>query len=87
VGPWHWPLPRRHRARSRASRGNGIVGRFHGARRDRSRGRDGQRRFQREFAHSPEKLWRALTPPQLLDEWLMAGAPVVGHRFEMKADL
>ena len=43
---------------------------------------------EREFAHPPEKLWRALTEPHLLAEWLMAGAvaPVVGHQFEMKAD-
>ncbi|MBW7883700.1 MAG: SRPBCC domain-containing protein [Caldilineaceae bacterium] len=34
-----------------------------------------------EFAlqHSPEKVWRALTDPELLAEWLL---PVVGHKLE-----
>lgn len=43
---------------------------------------------EREFAHPPEKLWRALTQPHLIQEWLMRNdfAPVVGHRFRMSGD-
>lgn len=43
---------------------------------------------EREFAHPPAKLWRALTTPHLMAEWLMesAFAPVVGTRFRFRAD-
>lgn len=43
---------------------------------------------EREFAHPPEMLWRALTTPHLMAEWLMesAFAPVVGTRFQFRAD-
>ncbi|MGJ5093182.1 SRPBCC family protein [Bradyrhizobium oligotrophicum] len=43
---------------------------------------------EREFAHPPEKLWRALTQPHLIAEWLMANdfVPAAGHRFKLKAD-
>ena len=43
---------------------------------------------EREFAHPPEKLWRALTQPHLIEEWLMKNdfAPVVGHRFNLRGD-
>ncbi|MDP3898873.1 MAG: SRPBCC domain-containing protein [Mesorhizobium sp.] len=43
---------------------------------------------EREFAHPPEKIWRALTQPHLIEEWLMKNAfePVVGHRFSFRAD-
>lgn len=43
---------------------------------------------EREFTHPPEKLWRALTQPHLIAEWLMANdfVPSVDHRFELKAD-
>lgn len=43
---------------------------------------------EREFAHPPEKLWRALTTPHLMAEWLMesAFAPIVGTRFQFRAD-
>lgn len=43
---------------------------------------------EREFAHPPEKVWRALTRPELVAEWLMAGdvAPTLGHRFAFGAD-
>jgi uncharacterized protein YndB with AHSA1/START domain len=27
---------------------------------------------ERDIAHPPEKIWRALTRPHLLEEWLMA---------------
>jgi uncharacterized protein YndB with AHSA1/START domain len=43
--------------------------------------------LEREFAHAPEKVWRALTQSALLDEWLMKNdfKPVVGHRFNFRA--
>jgi uncharacterized protein YndB with AHSA1/START domain len=43
---------------------------------------------EREIAHPPEKIWRALTQPHLIAEWLMSNefAPVVGHRFDLRAD-
>lgn len=43
---------------------------------------------EREFAHPPKKVWRALTRPELVAEWLMAGdvAPTLGHRFAFGAD-
>ena len=44
--------------------------------------------IEREFAFPPEKLWRALTHPHLIEDWLMKNdfAPVVGHRFELRGD-
>lgn len=44
--------------------------------------------LEREFAHPPAKVWRALTQPHLVAEWLMAGdvAPAPGHRFRFGAD-
>jgi len=43
---------------------------------------------EREVAFPPEKIWRALTQPQLIEEWLMKNdfKPVVGHRFDLRAD-
>ena len=43
---------------------------------------------EREFAHPPEKIWRALTQPHLIAEWLMKNdfMPVVGHRFNLSGD-
>ena len=43
---------------------------------------------EREFPHPPEKVWRALTQPQLIEEWLMKNEfkPVVGHRFDLSAE-
>jgi uncharacterized protein YndB with AHSA1/START domain len=43
---------------------------------------------EREIPHSPEKIWRALTQPHLIEEWLMKNdfKPVVGHRFNLRAD-
>lgn len=43
---------------------------------------------EREFPHPPERLWRALTQPHLIAEWLMKNdfAPVVGHRFNLSGD-
>ena len=43
---------------------------------------------EREIPYPPEKIWRALTQPHLIEEWLMKGdfKPVVGHRFNFRAD-
>lgn len=43
--------------------------------------------IEREMPHSPEKVWRALTQKQLMEEWLMKNdfQPVVGHRFTFRA--
>jgi uncharacterized protein YndB with AHSA1/START domain len=43
---------------------------------------------EREIAHPPEKIWRALTQPQLIEEWLLKNdfRPVVDHRFNLRAD-
>jgi uncharacterized protein YndB with AHSA1/START domain len=43
---------------------------------------------EREFPHPPEKVWRALTQPHLVAEWLMKNdfEPVVGHRFNLRGD-
>lgn len=43
---------------------------------------------EREIAHPPAKLWRALTQPHLIAEWLMANdfVPDVGHRFQLRGD-
>jgi uncharacterized protein YndB with AHSA1/START domain len=43
---------------------------------------------ERELPHPPEKIWRALTQPDLIEEWLMKNdfKPVVDHRFNLRAD-
>ena len=43
---------------------------------------------EREFAFPPEKLWRALTQPHLIEEWLMKNdfKPVVGHNFNLRGE-
>lgn len=43
---------------------------------------------EREIAHPPEKLWRALTQPHLISEWLMQNdfSPVVGHQFNLRGE-
>jgi uncharacterized protein YndB with AHSA1/START domain len=43
---------------------------------------------EREMPHPPEKIWRALTQPHLIEEWLMKSdfAPRVDHRFNLRAD-
>ena len=43
---------------------------------------------EREMPHPPEKLWRALTQPHLIEEWLMKNdfKPVVGHRFNLRGE-
>ena len=41
---------------------------------------------ERDFPFPPAKIWRALTQPHLIEEWLMKSdfQPIVGHRFTMK---
>jgi uncharacterized protein YndB with AHSA1/START domain len=41
-----------------------------------------------ELPHPPEKIWRALTQPHLIEEWLMKTdfQPVVDHRFNLRGD-
>ena len=43
---------------------------------------------EREMDHAPEKIWRALTQPHLIQEWLMQSdfAPDLGHKFQFKAE-
>ena len=40
---------------------------------------------ERDIAHPPERIWRALTQPHLIAEWLMKNdfKPVAGHRFTL----
>jgi len=44
--------------------------------------------IEREIPYPPEKIWRALTEGPLIEEWLMKNdfQPVVGHRFNLRAD-
>ena len=44
--------------------------------------------IERDFAHPPEKLWRALTQPHLIEDWLMKNdfAPQVGHKFNLRGE-
>ena len=43
---------------------------------------------ERDIPHPPEKIWRALTQPHLIAEWLMKNdfKPVVGHHFNLRGD-
>ena len=43
---------------------------------------------EREMPYPPEKIWRALTQSPLIEQWLMKNdfMPVVGHRFNLRAD-
>ena len=43
---------------------------------------------EQELAFPPEKIWRALTQPHLMEEWLMKTdfEPVVGHRFNLRGE-
>ena len=43
---------------------------------------------EREIPYPPEKIWRALTQPHLIEEWLMKNdfKPLVDHRFNFRAD-
>lgn len=44
--------------------------------------------LEREIPYPPEKVWRALTQPRLIEEWLMKNdfKPEVGHCFNLRAD-
>ncbi len=44
--------------------------------------------IEREVPFPPEKIWRALTQPHLIEEWLMKNdfKPELGHRFTLSAD-
>ncbi|WP_428028375.1 SRPBCC family protein [Altererythrobacter sp.] len=43
---------------------------------------------EREFSHPPEKVWRALTQPHLIEEWLMKNdfQLAIGHSFHLHGD-
>lgn len=43
---------------------------------------------EREIPFPPDKIWRALTQPHLIEEWLMKNdfAPVAGHRFNLRGE-
>ena len=43
---------------------------------------------ERDISFPPEKIWRALTQPHLIEEWLMKNdfKPVMDHRFKLSAD-
>ena len=43
---------------------------------------------EREFPHPPENIWRALTQPHLIEEWLMKNdfKPALGHRFNLRGE-
>jgi uncharacterized protein YndB with AHSA1/START domain len=44
--------------------------------------------IEREFLFPAEKIWRALTQPHLIEEWLMKNdfKPAAGHRFNLRGD-
>ncbi|MQW86850.1 SRPBCC family protein [Sinorhizobium saheli] len=43
---------------------------------------------ERDIPYPPEKIWRALTQPHLIEEWLMKNdfQAVVGHRFNLRGE-
>ena len=43
---------------------------------------------ERELPHPPEKVWRALTQPHLIEEWLakIDFKPIAGHQFRLQID-
>ena len=43
--------------------------------------------IEKEMAHPPQKIWRALTQGALIKEWLMDNdfQPVVGHKFNFRS--
>ncbi|HKD46471.1 MAG TPA: SRPBCC domain-containing protein [Rhizomicrobium sp.] len=43
---------------------------------------------EREIPYPPEKIWRALSEPHLIEEWLMKNnfKPVMDHQFRFTAD-
>ena len=49
---------------------------------DTTAGRTDALTFEFDFPHKPEKVWRALTDPSLLAQWLL---PAIGYRLERGA--
>jgi uncharacterized protein YndB with AHSA1/START domain len=45
-------------------------------------------KFEVIYAEPPEKVWRALTDPQAIEQWLMQNnfQPRVGHRFQFRVE-
>ena len=43
---------------------------------------------ERDIPHPPEKIWRAVTEPHLIEAWLMKNdfSPVIGHNFTLRGD-
>jgi uncharacterized protein YndB with AHSA1/START domain len=43
---------------------------------------------ERDLPHPPERIWRALTQPHLIEAWMMKNdfEPVLGHRFSLRGD-
>ena len=43
---------------------------------------------ERDFPYPPEKIWRALTQPELIQDWLMKNdfMAIIGHRFAFRAE-
>jgi uncharacterized protein YndB with AHSA1/START domain len=43
---------------------------------------------EKEFAHPPQKVWRALTESNLIEQWLMKNdfEPVTGHAFKLRME-
>ena len=43
---------------------------------------------EREISHPPEKLWRALTQPHLIEEWLMKNdfKLAMGHHLKLRGE-
>jgi uncharacterized protein YndB with AHSA1/START domain len=43
---------------------------------------------EREIPHAPEKIWRALTEPHLIEEWLMKNdfQSAADHKFTLRGD-
>ncbi|HTB97197.1 MAG TPA: SRPBCC domain-containing protein [Terracidiphilus sp.] len=43
---------------------------------------------EKDFPHPPEKVWRALTETNLIEQWLMKNdfAPETGHAFKLRMD-
>lgn len=44
--------------------------------------------IERVLAHPPEKVWRALSEPSLLEQWMMKNdfQPIVGHKFTFRGE-
>ena len=44
--------------------------------------------IERDFAHPPGRIWRALTQPHLMAEWLMQTdfQPILGQTFSFRAE-